>query len=69
MGFVLRGGFYLVNGNCLRVRCDAFAHGRDLRDADNVRAAGLSSEAWQGKTRSFLIKDESGKMKDEGWFP
>ena len=41
MGFVLRGGFYLVNGNCLRVRCDAFAHGRDLRDANNVRAAGL----------------------------
>ncbi|OGO80960.1 MAG: hypothetical protein A3K41_00660 [Chloroflexi bacterium RIFOXYD12_FULL_57_15] len=69
MGFVLRGGFYLVNGNCLRVRCDAFAHGRDLRDADNVRAAGLSSEAWQRKRRSFLIKDESGKMKDEGWFP
>ena len=33
-------------------------HGRDLRDADNVRAAGLSSEAWQRKTRSFLIKDE-----------
>ena len=37
----------------------------DLREAGNVRTAGLSSEAWQRKTRSFRIKDESGKMKDE----
>ena len=59
MGFVLRGGFYLVNGNCLRVRCDALAHGRDLRDANNVRAAGLRS-ARQGIVRG--VAEENTKF-------
>ena len=54
-GIRSQGGFYLVNEICLRGRCDALAHGRDLRDADNVRAAGLSSEAWQRKRRSLRV--------------
>jgi hypothetical protein len=32
-------------------RGEGSVHGRDLRDAGNVRAAGLSSEAWHRKTR------------------
>ena len=70
-GIRSQGGFYLVNEICLRGRCDAFAHGRDLRDADNVRAAGLSSEAWQRKTRSLrdmrVRRTFLNGIRSQGW--
>ena len=58
-GIRSQGGFYLVNEICLRGRCDAFAHGRDLRDADNVRTAGLRS-ARQGIVRG--VAEENTKF-------
>jgi len=64
-GIRSQGGFYLVNEICLRGRCDAFAHGRDLRDADNVRAAGLRS-ARQGIVRGVAEEEAEFAGGHEG---